>query len=94
MDINNTPAARTLSVDLTVEQVAAACSHNLTLVGKLITHADAQHHRWAAHERDCLVMAYFDEAAHAAEQAQTWLLLRAKFLAAQSFLLVQTRIAS
>lgn len=74
-------AAHTLSVDLTVEQVALACHHDPTLVARLVTHANLQAARWTDNERRCQSLAQFDAAQTAAEQAQTWSLLHAKFVA-------------
>ncbi|GAB16595.1 hypothetical protein GOEFS_008_00040 [Gordonia effusa NBRC 100432] len=95
MDITHTPAAQPLSVDLTVEQVALACHHDQTLVARLITHADRQSARWIEHERHCQSLAQFDAAQIASEQAQTWSLLGAKFVAVQRFLQAgQVQLAS
>lgn len=81
MDTNTTSAAHTLSIDLTVEQVAVACHHDRSLVGRLVAHAARQSERWREHERHCQSLAQFDAAELAAEQAHTWNLLHAKFIA-------------
>ncbi|NMO00227.1 hypothetical protein HH308_03245 [Gordonia sp. TBRC 11910] len=86
MDTNHTSAAHTLSVDLTVEQVALACHHDPSLVARLVTHASLQAARWTENERHCQTLAQFDAAQTAAEQAQTWSLLHAKFVAVGRFL--------
>ncbi|MFW0789048.1 hypothetical protein [Gordonia sp. CPCC 205333] len=86
MDITHTPAAQPLSVDLAVEQVALACHHDPTLVARLVTHAERQSARWNDHERHCQSLAEFTAAQTASEQAQTWSLLHAKFIAVQRHL--------
>lgn len=95
MDTNTSSAAHTLSVDLTVEQVALACHHDSTLVARLVGHAARQADRWLEHERQCQSLAQFESAALAADQAQTWNLLHAKFVAVGRLVREDTaRIAS